>query len=314
MVIVAESGVVELSAFGSGGQFHIYGDLQGSAEVRLGTQTSTSVPQGQTWFYGDNSEFVGTLVVSQYVGGAYSQFSGGRVQRLHLKKNTDLGGALETFNPAALLVSQFDRVTLDDNVSISTNLNRGMTVVGDAVVDTDAYSLGLGMPLTIDGTLYKEGAGTLRLDADRVGVGEGGGTIIVTSGTLVVAAAGAVDGFTVALAPSAKLVLKADLSDEKLTRYGIKNVGLVTPFVLGEAVSSLPLSVDVANAELPESGGTIGVLTVSDAATNALERFFSVPKSYRGFSMSPVKIHDDENCWTTYAARYRHVGFRMVIR
>lgn len=139
MVLVAESGVVEFSVFGTGSRFNIYGDLRGSAEVRLGTQTSTSVPQGQTWFYGDNSEFVGTLVVSQYVGGAYSQFSGGRVQRLHLKKNTDLGGALETFNPAALLVSQFDRIVLEDDVSISTNLNRGLTVTGDAVVDTDSH-------------------------------------------------------------------------------------------------------------------------------------------------------------------------------
>ena len=315
MVLIAESGVVELSAFGSGGQFHVYGDLQGSAEVRLGTQTSTSVPQGQSWFYGDNSEFVGTLVVSQYVGGAYSQFAGGKVQLLHLMKDTDLGGALETFNPAALLVSQFDKITLDNDVSISTNLNRGMTVVGNAVVDTAAYSFGLGMPLTIDGTLYKTGVGTLRLDADRVGVGEGGGTIIVTNGTLAVASAEALDGFTVALAPSTELVLKANLSDEKLTRYGIKHIGLETPFALGEGVASLPLSIDVSDiGKLPQSGGVIGVLTVSDAATNALERVFSVPKFLRGVNSTPVKIHDDENGWTTYAARYEHVGIRILFR
>ena len=171
------------------------------------------------------------------------------------------------------------------------------------------------MPLTIDGTLYKTGVGTLRLDADRVGVGEGGGTIIVTNGTLAVASAEALDGFTVALAPSTELVLKANLSDEKLTRYGIKNVGLETPFALGEGVASLPLSIDVSDiGKLPQSGGVIGVLTVSDAATNALERVFSVPKFLRGVNSTPVKIHDDENGWTTYAARYEHVGIRILFR
>ena len=315
MVIVAESGIVELCAFGSGGQFHIYSDLQGSAEVRIGAQTLTSVPQGQNWFYGDNSEFVGTLVVSQYVGGAYSQFSGGRVQMLHLKKNTDLGGALETFNPAALLVSQFDRITLDDNVSISTNLNRGMTVVGDAVVDTDAYLFDLGMPLTIDGTFYKTGAGTLRLAADRYAVGENGGAIVVTNGTLAVAASDAVNGFAVHLAPGTALSLKANLEDEKLTRYGIRNVGLAEPFVLGEGMAALPLSVDVSDAgALPKKGGVVGVLTVSDSATNALESVFSVSKFLKGFKFSSVKIHDDDNGWTTYAARYEPTGFLISFR
>ena len=315
MVIVAESGVVELSAFGVGGQFNVYGDLKGSAEVRIGTQTSTSVPQGVNRFYGDNSEFVGTLVVSQYVGGAYSQFSGGRVQKLCLKNATGLGGALEAFNPAALLVSQFDRIVLEDDVSISTNLNRGMTVVGDAVVDTDTYLFDLGMPLTIDGTLYKDGAGTMRLAANRAGVGEGGGAIVVTNGTLAVAAADAVNGFTVHLAPNTALSLKVNLADEELTRYGIRNVGLAEPFVLGTGMAELPLSVDVSDAgTLSHKGGTIGVLTVSDSATNALERVFSVSKFYRGFSFTPVKIHDDEKGWTTYAARYEPTGSILLIR
>ena len=314
MVLVAESGVVEFSVFGPGSQFNIYGDLRGSAEVRLGTQTLTSVPQGTNRFYGDNSEFVGTLVVSQYMGGAsYSRFSGGKVQKLCLRKATDFGGALETFNPAALLVSQFDRIVLEDDVSISTNLNRGLTVTGDAVVDTDSHSLGLGMPLTIDGTLYKDGAGILQLNADRAAVGADGGNIVVTNGTLAIAAADAVNGFAVHLAPDAALSLKVDLEDETLTRYGIRNVGLAEPFVLGSGVTSLPLSVDVANAPLPKRGGTIGVLTVSDSATNAIEQVFSVPKSYRGFRFTRQKLHDDENGWTTYAAKYEPIGIVISV-
>ena len=181
-------------------------------------------------------------------------------------------------------------------------------------MDTDEFAFNLGMPLTVDGTLYKDGAGTLRLDADRAGIGENGGAIVVTNGTLAIAAADAVNGFAVHLAPNAALSLKVDLENENLTRYGLRNVGLAEPFVLGAGVTALPLSVDVSNAALPKHGGTIGVLTVSDSATNAIEQVFSVPKSYRGFRFTRQKLHDDENGWTTYAAKYEPTGCIMSIR
>ena len=314
--VVADSGVVRLSSF-NGTTMTFSGDLSGAAEVRVGTVTSTSVPGGTYKFNGGNSDFVGTLVVSQYVQGVqYGATYSERYQRFYLYNSTTLGGALPAFNPEAAVLSEFGRFTLNNDVSISTNLNRGLAVYGNGVVDTAAHSLNLGMPLTMDGTLYKLGAGTLRLDANRHAVGEGGGTIVVTNGTLAVAAADAINGIAVSFAPGTALVLKTNLADEELTRYGIRNVGLAEPFVLAEGMAALPLTVDATGGgELPRGhGGTVGILTVSDSATNRLDAAITVPRTYRGFKFSSVKVHDDENGWTTYAARYEPTGCVISIR
>ena len=308
--IIADSGIVRLASF-NGTSMTFSGNLSGSAEVRVGTVVASSVPAGTYKFNGDNSDFVGTLVVSQYIQGVqYGATYSARYQRFYLYGSTTLGGALPAFNPEAAVLSEFGRFTLGRNVSISTNLNRGLAVYGNGVVDTAAYTFDLGMPLTMDGTLYKDGVGTLRLSANRAGVGERGGMIVVTNGTLAVAAADAINGIAVSFAPGTALVLKTNLADAELTRYGIRNVGLAEPFVLAEGMAALPLTVDATGGgELAlDRGGTVGILTVSDSATNLLDSAVTVPKTYRGFKFSSVKVHDDENGWTTYAARYVPVG------
>jgi hypothetical protein len=100
-------------------------------------------------------------------------------------------------------------------------------------------------------------------------------------------------------------------------RYGIMNVGLECPFVLGEGVAALPFNVDVTAEDalaLQEKGGVVGLLTVSDSATNALESVFTVSKFVKGCKFTSLKIHDDENGWTTYAAKYSPCGLTISIR
>ena len=142
------------------------------------------------------------------------------------------------------------------------------------------------------------------------------GTIVVTNGTLAVAAADAINGIAVSFAPGTALVLKTNLADADLTRYGIRNVGLAEPFVLAAGMAALPLTVDATGGgELAlDRGGTVGILTVSDSATNLLDSVVTVPKTYRGFKFSRVKVHDDENGWTTYAARYTPAGYVVSFR
>ena len=133
---------------------------------------------------------------------------------------------------------------------------------------------------------------------------------VVTNGTLAVAAADAINGIAVSFAPGTALVLKTNLADAELTRYGIRNVGLAEPFVLAAGMTTLPLTVDAADGgKLPrDQGGTVGILTVSDSATNRFDSVVTVPKTYRGFKFSAIKLHDAENGWTTYAARYEPRG------
>ena len=310
-VLVAESGTVRVGAY-NGNTLKHDGTLSGSAQVVCGTVLLTGAPQGNYRFFGDNSSFAGTFTVTQVVAGASftEKFS-----TFYVKPGCSLGGNLETFDPRALVLSRYSVLrTQDGNVSIPTGTNRGLCADGVGRIYTDG-KFSLGMPLTIDGSLYKEGTGTLQLDADAAGVGENGGTLVVTNGTLAVHSAGAVDGFTVAFAPGTALSLKVDLADEELTRYGIRNVKTDTPFALADGMTRLPLSVDVSQVSaIPEKGVTVGVLTVADAATNALESVFSVSRFYSGCSFRPVKLHDGENGWTTYAARLVPAGLAISFR
>ena len=310
--LITESGTVTIAGFGNssaGIKFLPSTKVSGSAELRLRIELS-SVPRGNYYFQGDNTEFTGTISLMQNAG---TPSYGSNYEAFGISRAEDLGAPLDDFNAAALYLSSWGRVVASANVVVPKANNRGLTVSGNGVVDPGAYTLSLGMPLTINGTLYKANSGTLQLDADRAAVGADGGNIVVTNGTLAIAAADAVNGFAVHLAPNAALSLKVDLENENLTRYGLRNVGLAEPFVLGAGVTALPLSVDVSNAALPKHGGTIGVLTVSDSATNAIEQVFSVPKSYRGFKFTRLKLHDDENGWTTYAAKYEPIGIVISV-
>ena len=157
MQFIAESGVVELTAFNNAA-FNMYGDLSGEAEVRLGTLVSSSVPKGNYRFYGDNADFAGTFVVSQYIqsaqyGGTYSA----RYQELLITNSLAFGGALPAFNPEALVLSEYGRITLENrDVSISTNLNRGLAVYGNGVVSTKTYTFDLGSsPIDLSSGFFK---------------------------------------------------------------------------------------------------------------------------------------------------------------
>ena len=121
------------------------------------------------------------------------------------------------------------------------------------------------------------------------------------------------DGFTVSLSPSAKIRLNVDLADEELTRYGIVNTAS-TPFLLPAGVTELPLEIDVSGVPAyPQREFTVGVLTVSDSVTNVWDSAVLTTKKLRGYRSTPVKIHDDDNALTTYAARYERVGIVITV-
>ena len=287
--------------------------VTGVARLVLGGVTLTSSAAGNYDLGKGLTNFLGTVCVTQKNNTATY---GSNAQTLMLKSGYSLGGALDVFRADALMLSAYSVVSASEDVELPAGLNRGLSVVGTGRISVGSgKTLTLGWPLTVDGTLYKSSAGTLMLGANRAGVGENGGAIVVTNGTLAVAAVDAVNGYSVSFAPGTSLSLKVNLADEELTRYGIRNVGLSEPFVLGAGMTALPLSVDTTGGgELPSKGGIVGVLTVSDSATNVLDSVVTVPKTYRGFKFTPVKIHDDENGWTTYAACYETSGFIISFR
>lgn len=314
--LIAESGVVTLAAFGGEDfnarlRFLPSTKISGSAELRLRIELS-SVPRGNYHFQGDMTDFTGTISLKQTAGTpSYTA----QYEALHLSRAEDLGAPLDTFTPAALFLSKWGRLVATADITVPAANKRGLTVSGVGVVDSAAFTLRLGMPLTVDGTLIKAGAGTLQLDADLAGVGESGGTIAVTNGTLAVASAGAIDGLTTAFSATGRLVLRQNSADEALMRYGIRNTGLDEPFTVVPALATLPLALDLSGVVLPSKGATIGVLTVSDDATNTVDRLYVPPRApLSGYAASPVRLHDAERGWTTYAVQYVRAGLTLIVK
>ena len=111
---------------------------------------------------------------------------------------------------------------------------------------------------------------------------------------------------------AAAFVVETLLTDgtKSVARVEVQETGGGVHFVWPKAkvpknFRSVSVSPEFATAK---KGGVVGVLTVSDSATNALESVFSVSKFLKGFKFTPVKVHDDDNGWTTYAAKYAPTG------
>jgi hypothetical protein len=188
------------------------------------------------------------------------------------------------------------------------------------VVDGKVFQLDTG--LSLNGRLLKIGKGVFAVGG-TAGFGANGDSDLITdsnvleltNGTVKVTSVDAVNGVSFRVGPNGSLSLKLDPSDAELMRYGIRNVRTADPLSLIDGAEKVRIDVDTsAYPELPAEGALIGILTVQDAATNAIDSVLSISRSYSGFSRSIVKIHDDENGWTTYAEKYCHPGFHIHVR
>lgn len=318
-VILAESGTVYIGCY-CNKTMTIASDIVGAARVVFqGYEGESSARLGTYELTGDNSRFTGTMTVATY--GSSTQMA--NFQTLVLSSAASLGAPLASLDRTALKLSKWGRLTVNSDVTLSTASNRGLAVSGNAQLNvTSGKTFSLGTALSLDGRLVCSGAGTFAVGgaagfgADGSGEPETDKNVVeITNGTVRVTSASAVDGVTFKFLGTGALELSLNPADAELTRYGIKNVRTDTPFAFADGVASVPFSVDVsAMPVLPRNGATFGVLTVADAATNAVEAVFSIPKSYRGFRLQMVKNHDNENGWTTYAAEYLPTGAIIIFK
>ena len=307
-------GEIWLGSYASG-MMTINAPVTGGARLVLGGVTSTGSARGNYDLGKGLTNFLGTVCVTQKNNTATY---GSNEQQLRLKSGYSLGGALGEFRADALTLSAYSVVEAIEDVELPAGLNRGLSVVGTGRIKvSNGKTLTLGWPLTVDGTLYKSEPGTLTLGANRAGIGENGGAVVVTNGTLAVAAVDAVNGFSVSFAPGTALSLKVNLADEELTRYGIRNVGLSEPFVLGTGMTALPLSVDWTGAALsPDKEFTQGILTVTNAPSVVAKTramLPQLPKPIHGCKMSNVEIENADGS-LTFAVNFKRNGLAIILR
>jgi hypothetical protein len=326
--LCAVSGGVELGAYASS-LFVVESEVTGAAELKIQGVASTSYPRGFVYLKLLNTNFQGTVTVSM-IGNTASLANCDTCQTLYVNDGRNVGGTLPEMNYKALTLSNYGRlcVTGASEVVFSGGVNRGIHVEGFGQMRAGKdEAMVLERPLTLNGELFKDGAGSLVLASEaRFGADagaepvEGKDRLTVKEGSLVVGGNAACDGIGIVLADGAELVVKADPDDPDRMAYGIRNVKTDEPLALSGDASKISIRVDasafgeVSGDDAPVSD--MGLMTVSSAAAPAvramlpgrIQAFEGVRKGRLFERKGPT---DDT---VTFALDFTRKGMNVVIR
>ena len=315
-------GVIRLRRY-VGRRLRLTGTLSGSGELRLEGFTNTGSPLGYYSFNGlDTSAFKGRIRVSNHSDNSKPDFINTN-QTFEVTAESQLGGTLDAFDPAALILDRYGTLQADASFAITTNNNRGMTVsgAGRIRVPNAGHTLNLLTPLAVTGSLRKNGPGPLRLGS-ALTVGEATGVeniLELTEGKLRLAHAEALNGMTLAVSNGPSLVMELDPSDPARAAYGFRMEKSAVPFALAEGVDGLPLTFEAAGAA-PADGNpfTHGILTVTNDADVVASVRSMLPsmsgRVFRGYSQELVETEDAEAGTYTFALRFKKRGLVFSVR
>ena len=329
-VVTAVSGKVTLGV-SNGRLLRINSEIAGGAELVLaGYSSASSSPYGWYWFNAANTNFTGRITVRQrlitndanYTRNNYSV----NFNRLYIADGRSLGGNLETATPNALTLSRYGQLRVESgNATLAAESNRGIFIedLGRILVGS-AKTFRLETSLALNGTFWKEGAGTLEL-AGSMAFGSDGVTsmpetdknnFIVTGGVVRVCSADALNGAAVTFHAGSALELAVNLDDAELTQYGIRNVKTDMPFTLGEGVDTLPLTLNVAGVTPTAERFTVNYLTVTQTAIdNGLgAKLPTIANPFHGYRMTRVVSSDDVAGTVTYGLRFSNNGTCLLFR
>ena len=322
----------------NGRTLYIDSEIIGHAEAALVglANGTTSSPYGYYSFTALNTNFYGTIKMRQRHwkaddGKVYIGFD--TSSRLTITNALSLGGNLLKLNPKALWLTRYASLLVEENTTLAAESNRGIYIedIGRIRVGNKKgkpYTFRIETPLAINGTFYKEGIGTLEL-AGSMAFGadglaeiptEGSNGFVVTGGVVRVCSAGAIDGCSMELREGASLELAVDFDNEELMSQGIRNVKTDTPFVLGEGLEKLPISLKfAAGATAPSTKFTVPVLTVSaNAAASVRDMLPAVKfpfKSYQATLVETVeKDAEDKPKYVTFAYELKYQALKVIVR
>lgn len=294
---------------------------KGTIKVRNRGASGTSNLNGG-YFYpdGDNTGFTGVIQTGNFAEPVYPVTS--RVAtKVCFSRKENLGGPMPAFTYNALdleghnALMPFDFVTLDE-------LTRGVYIGNNFIwFVIDAQSgLTVKEAMTFNGTIIKEGAGTLTLAqaaAQAVQfIGEGGnrGTtpkadadkhkIKVTDGGLEVTSRWAADGLAIAFSGNGKLVVKEG-STVDTALYDVKAGGSLTA-----EDGAIPLGFDVT----PETaeGRAAFTATICTVPKGSNLSFTLAAKPYPGARLNVTRTENGD-C-ETYTAEVFRAGLMLLVK
>ena len=318
---VAKSGTVDLGAYNDQ-TLVIDGEIVGAADFLLRGVNSTSATRGNYRLAGMNTNFTGNITVSHLHKDQWN--FNDKFQTLYAADGRNFGGAKAAFDPAALTLADMCRLYAEDDITLAADLNRGLYIESAGRLYVAASkTLAVYWPLTMHGRLWKEGEGTLILGGEaRFDSADGApeatsNLFTVANGTVKVTAYNAMDGLETTFHSGTSLVLALNPEDANLTKYGILNAKTETPFILGNGLDKLPLTVDTSAypmvARVPLSFGIVTV-TNAPATLTAVRAMLPTVKPYSDVRQSIVERANASEGTVTFALELKHVGTRFVVR
>ena len=227
------------------------------------------------------------------------------------------------------MLTRYGLLNVKGTTTLAAESNRGVCIDGIGRIAVLAnkgnpYTFRMETPLAINGTFYKEGIGTLEL-AGSMAFGEdglaetpteGSNGFVVTGGVVRVCSAGAIDGCSMELRKGASLELAVDFDDVELMAQGIRNVKTDTPFVLGEGLEKLPISLKFAgDATPPSTKFTVPLLTVSSGAADSVEAMLpSIKTPFKSYQATLKKVVNEETGNVTFAYELQYQAMKVIIR
>ena len=300
-------------------------EIEGGATLQVTDESGTGAPYGHVAFSGLNTNFTGKIWLDRtnYVPGNFVN----QYMRVRVTDGRNLGGKLPEFTYDALKLRCHGGLVAKADLVLDGALNRGLFVDVAGAIHNGNYSIALGWPLTMNGLLMKNGAGTLVMDSSVSFIDESGAlsdtpransnVFYVAEGKVQVKKYNAIDGLEVKFASATSLELAFDPEDENLTKYGILNGKTDTPFALDPGVSEIPLSLDIsACGDMTELPKTFGVVTVKNtpATVNAVKAMLPRIRPFENVHHRLIERVNETEGTVTLALVVEHVGFRVILK
>jgi hypothetical protein len=227
------------------------------------------------------------------------------------------------------------------NNAVFSDLTRGWLFTDIAQLETPEAddSLTLLQPVTVNGSVYKQGAGTLAMggelkfiDAENTRTDTppddaAKRTLYVQGGVLKPLAADALNGLDIVFSNSVNvagvnvadvaLELDIDTEDAGLKAYGLRNTKSTSPLTLSLAGGATKVPVRLISARTSaDEAFSVGVMTVkSEIADETFAKLdIRKPEGLASIHMSRKVVPDAEAGTSTLVVTFKHTGFGVVVR
>ena len=298
--------------FGTVSSWTVNAAVTGNGTLRLCGPLSAWAVGANGVQFSDLSGFSGKVTVMLFSevetgsgNGHWPSYAGSH-QILYVASAAQYGGMLGELDYFGTTLARYSRLRTKDSVTIPTSCKRGLYVDGTygGIVYVDKtdnvpHVLDLGVPLTLNGSMVKDGPGCLKLrgearfgtDASQTPTANKN-ILEVRAGSLEAVSASCLDGVAISFTNDTKLVINVSTNDADFLAYGLRNVKTDIPFTLKGDLAKLPLEFDI--SELPQAAFKeigvlrIGLLTVKSTAAESVRAL--LPETFNPYHCCVCKV------------------------